>query len=485
MPNIPDPASSTTDPLLKQLADIVGPDALLLDPADTAAYALEHRGNYPGKARAVVRPASTEEVAAVVRACAKAGARLIPQGGNTGLVGGSTPNASGQEIVLSLRRMNRIRRVDALDNTITVEAGCILQNVQEAAAAVNRLFPLTLGAEGSATIGGNLSTNAGGDQVLRYGNTRDLALGLEVVLHDGRVLNGLSPLRKDNTGYDLKHLFIGGEGTLGIITAATMKLYPASRQQATAWIGLKDAESAIAMLSHLREALGERVTAFELMARETIDLVLKHFPAMRDPLQERTPWAVLAEVSETSSHIPLREEFESALGTAIESGLVVDVAVATSEQQAQALWRLREGVPEAQRMDGPSLKHDISVPVSRIAEFIATVEPRMRAVCPDIRLITFGHVGDGNLHFNQSKPASLTREQFMAQAEAIHDIVHETAAQIGGSISAEHGIGRQKQDILIRYKDPVAIDLMYRIKDAFDPIHIFNPGRLLPARENH
>lgn len=478
----PDLASRPLSDLLRRLQRIVGPKALLTESEDTAAYALEHRGNYPGKALAVVRPGSTEEVSQVVRACAQSGARLIPQGGNTGLVGGSTPDESGLEIVLSLTRMNRIRDVNSQDNTMTVEAGCILQNVQEAAAKENRMFPLTLGSEGTATIGGNLSTNAGGDQVIRYGNTREQALGLEVVLADGRIWNGLSSLRKDNTGYDLKHLFIGGEGTLGIITAATMKLYPVPRQQSTAWIAIRNPAEAVSLLSFLRENLGDRITAFEIMARETVNLVLMHFPAMREPLQEAAAWVILAEVSETSLRVPLQEEFETVLAQAMEEDMVLDVALATSEQQSKSMWDIRSHIPEAQRKDGPSIKHDISVPISRIAEFVDAAGSAMNAIIPGIRCITFGHVGDGNLHFNQSKPASISNEAFLAREAAIHEVVHEAAARVNGSISAEHGIGRQKQDILIRYKDPVAISLMYSIKHAFDPDNTLNPGRLLPAR---
>ena len=479
--SLPDLTDRPFADLLSGLQRIVGPAGLLTEPEDTAAYALEHRGNYPGKALAVVRPASVEEVSQVVRACAQRGARLIPQGGNTGLVGGSTPDESGQEIVLSLGRMNRIRDINPQDNTMTVEAGCILQNIQEAAAAQNRMFPLTLGSEGTATIGGNLSTNAGGDQVIRYGNTREQALGLEVVLADGRIWHGLSSLRKDNTGYDLKHLFIGGEGTLGVITAATLKLYPVARQQATAWIAIRSPADAVSLLSFLRENLGDRVTAFEIMARETVNLVLMHFPAMREPLPEAAPWVILAEVSETSVRVPLQEEFETVLAEAMERELVLDVALAASEQQSKAMWDIRSHIPEAQRKDGPSIKHDISVPISRIAEFVEVAVPAMNAIVPDIRCITFGHVGDGNLHFNQSKPASISKEAFLERAAAIHEVVHEAAARVNGSISAEHGIGRQKQDILIRYKDPVAISLMISIKQALDPSNLLNPGRLLPA----
>lgn len=480
-----DKTADSVNELLDRLRQIVGPQGLLTEPEDTAAYALEHRGNYPGKALAVVRPGNTEEVSQVIRACAQSGVRLIPQGGNTGLVGGSTPDESGQEIVLSLTRMNRIRDVNPQDNTMTVEAGCILQNVQEAAAAHNRLFPLTLGSEGTATIGGNLSTNAGGDQVIRYGNTREQALGLEVVLADGRVWNGLSSLRKDNTGYDLKHLFIGGEGTLGIITAATLKIYPVPRQQATAWIAINNPADAVSLLAFLRESLGDRVTAFEIMARETVNLVLMHFPDMREPLLQAAPWVILAEVSETSLRVPLQEELEFVLAEAMEKNMVLDVALAASEQQSRAMWDIRSHVPEAQRKDGPSMKHDISVPISSIADFVAAAGPAMDAIIPGIRCITFGHVGDGNLHFNQSKPDSISREAFLARQEAIHEVVHETAARFHGSISAEHGIGRQKQDILIRYKDPVAISLMYEIKKAFDPGNTLNPGRLLPVEGSH
>ena len=473
-----------SDDLFTSLETIVGPGGILTSTADTAAYNLEHRGNFPGRALAVVRPRTTAEVSAVIKACAHARTPIIPQGGNTGLVGGSTPDDSGQEVVLSLERMRRIRQVNPLDNTITVESGCILQSVQEAATAHGRMFPLTLGSEGSATIGGNLSTNAGGDQVIRYGNTREQALGLEVVLADGSILNGLSPLRKDNSGYDLKHLFIGGEGTLGVITAATLKLYPLLRQQATAWIAVQDARQAVALLARLRDVLGDRITAFEIMARATVDLVLRHFPDLQEPLPGSRPWILLVDVSDTSVRYPLQEEFQLALAESMEQGLILDAAVASSERQSQTMWQIRASIPEAQRKEGPSLKHDISVPIPRIADFIDATVPKMNAIVPGIQCITFGHVGDGNLHFNQSMPPGMAKESFLARADAIHDLVHETAAHMQGSISAEHGIGRQKQEIFMHYKDPVAISAMYRIKAALDPENLFNPGRLLPLRNS-
>lgn len=470
------------DTLFTDLETIVGPGGLLTNAADTAAYSLEQRGNFPGRALAVVRPRTTAEVSAVVTACASTNTSIIPQGGNTGLVGGSTPDDSGREIVLSLERMREIRQVSPLDNTITVESGCVLQSVQEAALAHGRMFPLTLGSEGSATIGGNISTNAGGDQVIRYGNTRDQVLGLEVVLADGRILSGLSPLRKDNSGYDLKHLFIGGEGTLGVVTAATLKLYPLLRQQATAWIAVQDARHAVALLARLRESLGDRVTAFEIMARATVDLVIKHFPDLQEPLSGSSPWILLVDVSDTSIRYPLQEEFQLALADGMQQGLILDAAMASSERQSRTMWEIRTNISEAQRREGPSLKHDISVPISRIADFIDVTVPKMRAIVPGIQCITFGHVGDGNLHFNQSKPPDMDKESFLAWANDIHDLVHETAAHMQGSISAEHGIGRQKQDIFIRYKDPAAVSVMQQIKAALDPGNLFNPGRLLPLR---
>lgn len=469
------------DAIATALGAIVGRSYVLTGAADTARYTAEWRGNFPGAARAVVRPASTAEVSRVVALCAGQGVAVVPQGGNTGLVGGSTPDASGREVVLSLDRMTAVRRVDALDKSITLEAGCTVLAAQQAAAQAGRLFALSLASEGSATIGGVVSTNAGGEQVLRYGNTRDLTLGLEVVMADGGVLPLLGTLRKDNTGYDLKQLFIGGEGTLGVVTAAAFKLYAVPRKVVTVWAAVPTPRAAVDLLARLTDAVGERVTAFELIGRQTLDQVLAHpLDGMRDPLARPSPWAVLFDVSEASALLDPAAAVESVLEAALEQGDVTDAVIAASGRQARALWALREHVPEAQRLDGPSIKHDISVAVSRIPEFIASAGARLQALMPGIRIVCFGHVGDGNLHYNQSKPLALDAAAFRAQEDAVHDIVHETAAQLGGSISAEHGIGRLKQHAFLQYKPAVSIEVMQRIKHALDPRGVFNPGRLLP-----
>lgn len=469
------------DPLAVTLARIVGAANVLVPGDDMARYETEWRGTYPGTARAVVRPATTDEVSRVVAACGATGVPIIAQGGNTGLVGGSTPDDSGTEVVLSLERMRAVRSADPLDNTLTLEAGCTVLAAQEAAAAVQRLFPLSLASEGSATVGGVVSTNAGGEQVLRYGNTRDLVLGLEAVLADGRVLNLLGALRKDNTGYDLKQLFIGGEGTLGVVTAVTFKLFARPRSMVTAWCAVRDPQAAVQLLSRMTDALGERITAFELIGGGALELVLQHGAAgMRCPLAQVPAWSVLFDVSEVSAHVDPRPAVEEVLGAALDAGLVLDAALAASDGQAHAFWALREHIPEAQRLEGPSIKHDISVPVSRIAQFIAEAGAALQALVPGVRIVCFGHVGDGNLHYNQSQPAGLSAAAFRAQEQAMHDIVHATAARLDGSISAEHGIGRQKQQALLRHKSPVALDTMARIKLALDPHQTFNPGRMLP-----
>jgi len=482
MNTVPAPLSSTpSEHLLDRLAAIVGSAHVLAAAADTLRYETDYRGVFPGACRAVVRPASTEQVARVVAACAAAGVALVPQGGNTGLVGGSTPDESRTEVVLSLDRMRAVRRVDALDGAMTVEAGCTVQAAQEAAAEVGRLFPLSLASEGSATIGGVFSTNAGGEQVLRYGNARDLALGIEVVLADGRVLDLLGALRKDNTGYDLKQLFIGAEGTLGIVTAVTVKLFPRPRKVVTAWVAVPDPQAAVQLLARLTEAVGERVTAFELIGSGALALVLEHAaPGMRAPLGEVHAWSVLFDVSEVSAGLDPTPAVEEVLAVAIEQGLVIDAALAASERQAHDFWALREHVPEAQRSEGPSIKHDISVAVSRIPAFIEQADPALRALLPGVRIVCFGHVGDGNLHYNQSMPEGMGKADFLAVEQAMHALVHDTAVRLHGSISAEHGIGRLKLDAFVRYKPPVALDTMARIKRALDPANTFNPGRLLP-----
>ncbi len=470
-----------TDDLLRELTAVVGAAHVLTADGEVARYVADWRGNFPGAACAVVRPAITAEVAAVVAACARHGAPVVPQGGNTGLVGGSTPDDSRREVLLSLDRMRAVRAVDPLDNSMTLEAGCTVLAAQEAAAVAGRLFPLSLASEGSATVGGVVSTNAGGEQVLRYGNTRDLTLGLEVVLADGRVLDALGALRKDNTGYDLKQLFIGGEGTLGVVTAATFKLYAPPRTVVTCWAAVRDPQTAVELLSRLGAAVGERVTAFELLNREVLAQVLAHpVEGMRDPLAEPHVWAVLFDVSETSALFDPTPAVEAVLEQAMEAGLVADAVVSASGAQAHALWALREHVPQAQRLDGPSIKHDISVPVSRIPAFIAEAGAALEALMPGVRICCFGHVGDGNLHYNQSKPLHWSAADFHALQDAVHDVVHGIAARMHGSISAEHGIGRLKQDTFLRHKSPVALDLMARIKHAVDPANTFNPGRLLP-----
>jgi FAD/FMN-containing dehydrogenase len=465
MPSLPD-----------TLAAIVGAPHVLTVAADMAPYCSDWRGRYAGSALCVVRPGSTTEVAAVVKACAAADVAIVPQGGNTGLCGGATPTRG--EVVVSLTRLNRVRAVDTANNTMTVEAGCTLAAVQEAAAAAGRLFPLSLAAEGTATIGGNLSTNAGGVQVLRYGNARELCLGLEVVLADGQVWNGLRGLRKDNTGYDMKHLFIGAEGTLGLITAAVLKLFSRPRETATAWAAVPDPAAAVALLTRLREKIGGRVTAFELLGRPALDLVLKHIPDSRDPLAGRPQWQVLIELSDTMES-DLAAPLESVLGEAMAAGEASDAVIAHNAGQAHALWSLRENVSEAQKIEGVSIKHDISIAVSRIAEFIARADAALEAYFPGVRIVCFGHVGDGNLHYNQSKPAAQDNAAFIAQTEAVNRIVHDLVHELGGSISAEHGLGQLKREEVLRYKSATEMEMMRAVKRALDPRGLMNPGKVL------
>lgn len=461
--------------LLTELRRITSADFLYTDAAALAPFCTDWRGRYTGQPLCVVMPVDTEAVAAVVGACAAAGVPVVPQGGNTGLCGGATP--IGGEVLVSLRRLNCIRAVDADNNAITVEAGCTLHEVQQAAAAVNRLFPLSLAAEGSATIGGNLSTNAGGVQVLRYGNARELTLGLEVVLADGRIWRGLRALRKDNTGYDLKQLFIGAEGTLGLITAATLKLFPRPRSVATAWAAVRDPLAAVRLLGDLRDATGDAVTTFELVDRAALDLVLQHMPQARDPLPGRHGWQVLIELS--GAQHDLASVLEHALHQALEHGLVIDAAVATSETQRHALWALRENISEAQRIEGISIKHDIAVPVSHIPEFIQRADAALRAEFPDLRIVCFGHLGDGNLHYNLSKTDAQSNGEFIAQTPMANRIVHDLVHALGGSISAEHGLGQLKRDEGLRYKSPTEMSIMRAVKDALDPQGLMNPGKLL------
>jgi FAD/FMN-containing dehydrogenase len=463
-------------PLIDSLRTLLGGDHVLTEACDVAPYATDWRGRYSGRPLCVARPGSTDEVAAVVAACAAAGVAIVPQGGNTGLCGGATPTHG--EVVVSLTRLNRVRAIDPANNTLTVEAGCTLAAVQEAAAAADRLFPLSLAAEGTATIGGNLATNAGGVQVLRYGNARELCLGLEVVLPDGRVWNGLRGLRKDNTGYDLKHLFIGGEGTLGIITAAVLKLYSRPRAVATAWATVPTPAAAVALLTRLRGSIGGRVTAFELIGRPALDLVLQHIPGSHDPLPATSPWQVLIELSDTMES-DLDAALQDVLTDAVEAGEALDAALARSLAQAKALWALRENISEAQKTEGISIKHDISLPVSRIPEFIARSDAALAAAFPGVRIVCFGHLGDGNLHYNQSKPLAQDNAGFIAQTPAVNRIVHDLVHELGGSISAEHGLGQLKREEVLRYKSPVEMELMRAVKQALDPRGLMNPGKIL------
>jgi D-lactate dehydrogenase (cytochrome) len=466
--------------VLDRIREVVGPKGFIDEPEALQPYLVEWRGLYRGAAKAAVRPASTEEVAAVVRLCAEARLPIVPQGGNTGLVGGGVPSEDGDSIVLSLARMDRIRAVDPLNHTITAEAGCVLADLQKAAEEHDRLFPLSLGAEGSCRIGGNLSTNAGGVGVLRYGNARDLALGLEVVLPDGRVWDGLRALRKDNTGYDLKHLFIGAEGTLGVITAATLKLFPRPRQVETAFIALRRVEDVMAVFARARAASSDLLTAFELIPRFGLEISIRHVAGVADPLAAPYPWYALLEVSSSQTETSLREALEAFLADAIESGLVADGVIASSGAQAQELWRIREAVVMAQGHEGGSIKHDVAVPVSRVADFIIEASEAVARRLPGIRPVAFGHVGDGNIHFNLSQPVGMDTRAYLALWEEMNRIVHDAVAARGGSISAEHGIGRLKREELRHYKSPLELELMARVKQALDPGNLMNPGKILP-----
>jgi len=471
--------SALSEGFIRSLEQVVGSAGLIVDAESMQGYLSDWRQAYTGKAALVVRPASTEEVAAVVRLCHQARVALVPQGGNTGLCGGSIPDTSGEQVVLSLTRMTRIRAVDPANETITVEAGVILQRLQEAAAEAGRLFPLSLGAEGSCTVGGNLATNAGGTAVLRYGNMRDLTLGLEVVLPDGQIWNGLRGLRKDNTGYDLKHLFIGAEGTLGIITAAVLKLYPALRSITTAWVALPSAKAAIELIGLMRGLCGDRLTGFELMSRQSVEFVVRHVSGCNDPFAEVHPWYVLIELSDTLVDAGLNELLEQGLGDALEREVILDAVIAGSEAQVAALWAMREGISAAQNHEGPSLKHDISVPVSCIPAFIDATDPRLQADFPGVRIVAYGHVGDGNLHYNISKPLGAEDAPFKAQHEAIMRIIYDSTVAFDGSISAEHGLGQAKREAARRYKDPLELELMRAIKTMLDPLGLMNPGKLL------
>lgn len=461
-----------------RLHAIVG-DRGLVDPSETKPYETDWREQYHGRAAAVVRPANTEEVSQVVKLLSELRVPIVPQGGNTSLCGASVPDGSGTQVIVSLSRMNKVRAVDPENNTMTVEAGCVLAALQEVAEKHGRLFPLSLGAQGSCEIGGNLSTNAGGTGVLRYGNTRELVLGLEVVLPDGRVWDGLRGLRKDNTGYDLKHLFVGAEGTLGIITAAVMKLFALPRTYSTAFVAVASPAAAVSLLSHLRAACGERITGFELLARVCLDLVIRHIPGSRDPLTQAHPWYVLVELADSTEAGALDDLLERSLGEAIEAGLVRDAAMAASGTQRGAFWALRENVAEAQKVDGASIKHDVSVPVSQVPALIERATEELTRRYPDIRIVAFGHVGDGNIHYNCSKAERQEARAFFAEAPAVNRVVYEVVRSLGGSISAEHGLGQLKREEIKEYKSALELGLMRSIKRTLDPHGIMNPGKVL------
>ncbi len=463
---------------LDRLQQILGPSGIVAADA-MEPYLVEERGLYRGAALAVARPASTAEVAAVVRLCAEAGVGLVPQGGRTGLVGGGVPFEHGGELVVSLERMNRIRAFDPLNYTITVEAGCVLQTIQDKAAEAGCLFPLSLAAEGSCQIGGNLATNAGGVNVLRYGNAREQALGLEVVLPDGEVWDGLRILRKDNTGYDLKDLFIGSEGTLGIITAAVLKLYPRPTDVQTALVAVTSLDEVLALLSRARTASGDAVTACELIPRIGLEFGCRHVAGVVDPFAAPHPWYVLIELASSRQGGELRAALEGMLAEAFEDGILADAVLADSLERRAQLWKIRESVPEAQKREGGSIKHDVAVPVSEVPAFIDAATAAVTRALPGVRVVAFGHVGDGNIHFNLSQPPGMDKQAYLARWGEMNRVVHDIVAAMRGSISAEHGVGRLKRDEITRYKSPLEIELMRRVKRAFDPQGIMNPGKVV------
>ena len=464
--------------ILDRMAGIVGAKNIIADADAMVPYLKEWRDLFRGKAQGIVRPGSTAEVAELVKLAAETGTVLVPQGGNTGLVGGQIPISEGREVILSLQRLDKIRAVDTDGDTMIVEAGVTLKRAQDAAEAAGRLFPLSLASEGSCTIGGNLSTNAGGTAVLAYGNARELCMGLEVVLPDGRVWNGLRQLRKDNTGYDLKNLFIGAEGTLGIVTAAVLKLFPAPAARATAFLAVPDPAAALELLNAAKAGAGGTLTTFELMPRIGMDFVLRHASGTRDPLSEPSPWYVLMEVSAQQAS-GLDEHVEAFLGEALEKGIVTDAALAGSLAQRADFWKLREMLSEVQTYEGGSIKHDVSVPIHATPEFLARAIATVEAMVPGCRPVPFGHLGDGNIHFNVSQPVGADKAGFLARWSEMNEAVHAIVTELRGSISAEHGIGRLKRDLLPGVKDPVELDLMRTLKRTLDPKRILNPGAVL------
>ncbi|MFL6690490.1 MAG: FAD-binding oxidoreductase [Alphaproteobacteria bacterium] len=460
----------------ERLKELVGPKGFTEDPRQIAPHLLEWRGKYRGRSSLLLRPHSTAEVSRILAICDETRTPVVPQGGNTGLVGGQIPFDG--EVLLSMSRMNRIRDINSDGMSAVAEAGVILAQLQDAADRADCYFPLSLASEGTCTIGGTVSTNAGGINVLRYGNMRELVLGLEVVLPDGRVLDLLHALRKDNTGYDIKQLFIGAEGTLGVVTAVVLKLFSKPVERVTAFVALPDVRSAIALLHRMQHAIGGLVSAFELMPRIGLDMVLAHIPQTSDPLQTRAPWYVIAEAT-AGANSPLQEPMEQCLAVAIEDGVATDAVVAASETQREALWRLRESLSEAQKPEGGSIKHDISLPIAAIPDFLLRGGAAVEKLVPGVRAVPFGHLGDGNVHFNFSVPQGGDSAAFLARWEEISRVVHDTVQDFGGSISAEHGVGVMKRDEILRYKGTGEVEAMRVLKRALDPHNILNPGKVI------
>jgi FAD/FMN-containing dehydrogenase len=465
--------------LRDQLRAVLGPQGLLTEAPDVAPYLSDHRRLYQGAALAVALPRSVAEVSRALALCDAHRVGVVPHGGNTGYCGGATPDGSGRQLVVALARLNRIRSIDAANDSLTAEAGCTLSQVQAAAAGAERFFPLSLGSEGSCQLGGNLSTNAGGTSVLRYGMARDLVLGLEVVLADGRVLELLSALRKDNTGYDVKALFLGAEGTLGIITAASVKLFPVIRDRATALVAVPDVRAAVALLSRVRSASSDRVSSFELLPRAALELTLRHIPGTVDPLGTPYPWYVLCELTGSTPADALQELLQECLAAALAQGTILDAVLANGERERAALWKIRGSIPEAQRREGAGLKHDIALPVGKLADFMAVAVAWVQDHVPEGRLIAYGHAGDGNLHFNLNAVSPAAAPALLGRADAVRRAIHDLVADFGGSFSAEHGIGALKVGELERYTSPVELSLMRAIKQALDPNNTMNPGKVL------
>ena len=466
--------------LIQQFQQIVGVDHVITASADLEPYLIDWRKRYRGQAIAAIRPASTEEVSKIVKICAAHQIAIVPQGGNTGMCGGATPSPEGRQIVISLQRMNRVRSVDTSNQTITVEAGVVLQTLQEEAAKANRYFPLSLGAEGSCMIGGNLSTNAGGTSVLRYGNARELCLGLEVVLPNGEILNSLRGLRKDNTGYDLRDLFIGAEGSLGIITAAVMKLFPIPVAQWTALVATPSAEGAVELLNRFQAGASAQLTGFEMMSDESLALLKHYYPALASPLAGPNPYEVLVEISDYESSEHAMQLMESILEGALESGCASDAVIASNIAQARKFWDMREHVPLAQADDGQNIKHDVSLPISAIPAFVTTCNKMLREKYPNIRIINYGHLGDGNLHYNVAGPSSAETEHFFTTySKEIQALVYAVVEKLNGSISAEHGVGQQKVDYIEGHRGSAAYQVMRAVKQALDPHNLMNPGKVI------